>query len=146
LITEVLHEGQQLTVQVMKDMMGSKGARLTTDLSIPSRYLVYMPNGEHIGVSQRIEDEAERDRLKHLIRQLRRKAPDTEAGGFIVRTAAEGVSEHDLRRDMQFLVKLWRWAQERCASAGSPSLIYEELPLFLAHLAGSGERRMSRKS
>jgi ribonuclease G len=93
-----------------------------------------MPKGEHIGVSQRIEDEAERDRLKNLIRQLKAESPDTEAGGFIVRTVAEGVSEHDLRRDMQFLVKLWRWVQERCVSAASPSLIYEELPLFLRTL------------
>ncbi|HCT40537.1 MAG TPA: ribonuclease G [Moraxellaceae bacterium] len=133
-ISELLHEGQNVIVQVMKDMMGSKGARLTTDLSIPSRYLVYMPKGEHVGVSQRIEEEAERDRLKNLIRQLKAESPDTEGGGFIVRTVAEGVSEHELRRDMQFLVKLWRWIQERCASAGSASLIYEELPLFLRTL------------
>ncbi|HQV40991.1 MAG: ribonuclease G [Moraxellaceae bacterium] len=133
-ISELLHEGQSVIVQAMKDMMGSKGARLTTDLSIPSRYLVYMPKGEHIGVSQRIEDEAERERLKSLIRQLKAESPDTEAGGFIVRTVAEGVSEHELRRDMQFLVKLWRWVQERCVTAATPSLIYEELPLFMRTL------------
>lgn len=134
LISELLHEGQSIIVQVMKDMMGSKGARLTTDLSIPSRYLVYMPKGEHIGVSQRIEDEVERERLKGLIRQIKAESPDTESGGFIVRTVAEGVSEHELRRDMQFLVKLWRWVQERCVTAATPSLIYEELPLFLRTL------------
>jgi ribonuclease G len=131
LITELLHEGQSVVAQVMKDMMGTKGARLTTDLSIPSRYLVYMPQGEHIGVSQRIEDEAERERLKSLIRQLQQESPETTAGGFIVRTVAEGVSENELRRDMQFVVKLWRWVQERCKTAGTPSLIYEELPLHL---------------
>ncbi|HEX6591413.1 MAG TPA: ribonuclease G [Moraxellaceae bacterium] len=130
-ISELLHEGQAVIVQVMKDMMGSKGARLSTDLSIPSRYLVYMPKGEHIGVSQRIEDETERERLKSLIRQLQEESPETSAGGFIVRTVAEGVSEHELRSDMQFLVKLWRWIQDRCQSAATPSLIYEELPLFL---------------
>ena len=130
-ISELLHEGQAVIVQVMKDMMGTKGARLTTDLSIPSRYLVYMPQGEHIGVSQRIEDDAERERLKNLIRQLKSESPDTDRGGFIVRTVAEGVSESDLRRDMEFLVKLWRWVQERCGSAATPSLIYEELPLHL---------------
>ncbi len=130
-ISELLHEGQSVVVQVMKDMMGSKGARLSTDLSIPSRYLVYMPHGEHIGVSQRIEDEAERERLKHLIRQLQGESPETSAGGFIVRTVAEGVSENELRRDMAFLVKLWRWIQDRCRSADTPALIYEELPLFL---------------
>lgn len=131
LISELLHEGQSIVVQVMKDMMGTKGARLTTDLSIPSRYLVYMPQGEHIGVSQRIEDETERERLKGLIRQLQQESPETTAGGFIVRTVAEGVSENELRRDMQFLVKLWRWVQERCQSAPTPWLIYEELPLYL---------------
>ncbi|MCD6061526.1 MAG: cafA [Moraxellaceae bacterium] len=130
-ISELLHEGQSVVVQVMKDVMGTKGARLTTDLSIPSRYLVYMPQGEHIGVSQRIEDEAERERLKTLIRALQQESPETSAGGFIVRTVAEGVSEHELRRDMQFLVKLWRWVQDRCKTAGTPSLIYEELPLHL---------------
>lgn len=130
-ISELLHEGQSVVVQVMKDMMGSKGARLTTDLSIPSRYLVYMPHGEHVGVSQRIEDEAERERLKNLIRQLQEESPETSAGGFIVRTVAEGVSENELRRDMAFLVKLWRWIQDRCQSAATPSLVYEELPLFL---------------
>ncbi|MDF2445064.1 MAG: cytoplasmic axial filament protein CafA [Moraxellaceae bacterium] len=131
LISELLHEGQSVVVQVMKDMMGTKGARLTTDLSIPSRYLVYMPQGEHIGVSQRIEDETERERLKGLIRELQQESPETSVGGFIVRTVAEGVSEVELRRDMQFLVKLWRWVQERCKTAGTPALIYEELPLYL---------------
>jgi len=130
-ISELLHEGQSVSVQVMKDVMGSKGARLTTDLSIPSRYLVYMPHGEHIGVSQRIEDEAERERLKNLIRALQQESPETGSGGFIVRTVAEGVNEHELRCDMQFLVKLWRWVQERCGSAATPSLVYEELPLCL---------------
>ncbi|MFN3586769.1 MAG: ribonuclease G [Moraxellaceae bacterium] len=133
-IGSLLHEGQGVVVQVMKDMIGSKGARLSTDLSIPARYLVYMPYGEHIGVSQRIEDEAERERLKELIRALKAESPDTEKGGFIVRTVAEGVSEHELRRDMQFLVKLWRWIQERSENAAVPSLIYEELPLYLRTL------------
>lgn len=130
-ISELLHEGQSIIVQVMKDMMGTKGARLTTDLSIPSRYLVYMPKGEHIGVSQRIEDEAERERLKNLIRQLQAESPVTAAGGFIVRTVAEGVSEGELRRDMAFLAKLWGWLQERSPVATTPSVIYEELPLYL---------------
>ncbi len=133
-ISGLLHEGQSVVVQVMKDMIGSKGARLSTDLSIPARYLVYMPYGEHVGVSQRIEDEAERERLKNLIRDLKAESPDTERGGFIVRTVAEGVSEHELRRDMQFLVKLWRWIQERSENAAVPSLVYEELPLYLRTL------------
>ncbi|MDO8329158.1 MAG: ribonuclease G [Fluviicoccus sp.] len=129
-ILEVLHEGQALTVQVMKDMMGSKGARLTTDLSIPSRYLVYMPYGEHIGVSQRIEGEGERDRLKTLTRRLRDEIASSLMGGVIVRTAAEGVSEEELRHDMQFLIKLWQHISDRKMRESAPSLIYEELPLY----------------
>jgi ribonuclease G len=130
-ISELVHEGQSLVVQVMKDMLGTKGARLTTDLSIPSRYLVYMPYGAHVGVSQRIEDEQERDRLRALVTQLQEESPDTSSGGFIIRTVAEGVSDHDLRRDMAFLVKLWRWIKNRCQNAETPSLVYEELPLSL---------------
>jgi ribonuclease G len=130
-ISALLHDGQSIVVQTIKDQIGTKGARLSTDLSIPSRYLVYMPKGQHIGVSQRIEDETERERLKNIIRQLKKEYPDTETGGFIVRTVAEGVSEHELRQDMAFLVRLWRWINERCVTAATPSLIYEELPLFL---------------
>ena len=85
-ISELLHEGQMITVQVMKDMLGSKGARLTTDLSIPSRFLVYMPFGEHIGISQRIENEAERERLKTIIKQIKEAHSDSLTGGVIVRT------------------------------------------------------------
>ncbi len=130
-IHELVHEGKQVLVQVMKDMIGSKGARLSSDLSIPSRYLVYMPFGEHIGVSQRIEDEAERERLKTLIKTIRAENPEALKGGFIVRTAAEAVSESDLRHDMEFLVKLWSWIQQRSRETEAPTLIYEELPLFL---------------
>ena len=130
-IHELVHDGQSVVVQVMKDMMGTKGARLTTDLSIPSRYVVFMPYGQHIGISQRIEDEAERERLKALIRTIKSENPDELKGGFIVRTAAEGATEADMRHDIQFLVKLWRWIQERSQEAATPSLVYEELPLFL---------------
>jgi len=130
-IHELVHDGQTVVVQVMKDMMGTKGARLTTDLSIPSRYVVFMPYGQHIGISQRIEDDAERERLKTLIRTIKSENPEELKGGFIVRTAAEGVNENDLRHDMTFLVKLWRWIQERSQEAAAPSLVYEELPLFL---------------
>lgn len=130
-ISELVHEGQAVIVQVIKDMLGSKGARLTTDLSIPSRYLVYMPHGAHIGVSQRIEDEQERERLKSLVKKLQEENPETVKGGFIIRTVAEGVSESELQRDMEFLVKLWSWVQGRFECSGTPSLIYEELPLYL---------------
>ena len=130
LITELLHEGQMITVQVMKDMLGSKGARLTTDLSIPSRYLVYMPFGEHIGISQRIESETERDRLKVLTRLIREEHSDSLKGGVIVRTAAEGISEEELRQDMSYLIKLWQHINDKKMTLQTPTLIYQELPLY----------------
>ena len=130
LINELLHEGQMITVQVMKDMLGSKGARLTTDLSIPSRYLVYMPFGEHIGISQRIESEAERERLKILTRLIRVEHSDSLKGGVFVRTAAEGISEEELRQDMSYLIKLWQHINEKKIKIQTPTLIYEELPLY----------------
>lgn len=129
-ITDLVHEGQMVTVQVIKDMLGSKGARLTTDLSIPSRYLVYIPFGEHIGISQRIESEEERERLKAVIRQIRDEHSDSLKGGVIVRTAAEGISEEELRQDMAYLIKLWQHINDKKQKVQNPTLIYEELPLY----------------
>lgn len=129
-ISELLHEGQMITVQVMKDMLGSKGARLTSDLSIPSRFLVYMPFGEHIGVSQRIENEKERERLKRIIKQIKDEHSQSLKGGVIVRTAAEGVSEDELRQDMAYLIKLWQHIEDKKQKIQVPTLIYEELPLY----------------
>ena len=129
-ILDYLHEGQSVIVQVMKDMLGNKGARLTTDLSIPSRYLVYMPYGEHVGVSQRIEDDAERERLKTVIRRIRDDIASALKGGVIIRTAAEGINDDELRHDMEFLIKLWQHIDESKRQEAAPRLIYEELPLF----------------
>ena len=126
-VFELLQPGQILTVQVMKDMLGTKGARLSTDLSIPSRYLVLMPYGHHIGVSQRIESEEERDRLRSMIEpiQTQLKLP----GSVIVRTAAEGIPESEIAQDMAYLAKLWEFIQRTQKSIAVPSLIFEELPL-----------------
>lgn len=126
-IFELLHPGQTLSVQVMKDMLGSKGARLTTDLSIPSRYLVLMPYGHHTGISQRIEHEEERIRLRSLIDQLQQqhKLP----GSLIVRTAAEGITELELGQDMAYLAKLWEYIQRKEKQVAATELIFEELPL-----------------
>lgn len=126
-VYELLQPGQILTVQVMKDMLGTKGARLSTDLSIPSRYLVLMPFGNYIGVSQRIESETERERLRSIIEniQTEQKLP----GSVIVRTAAEGVDEAAIERDMCYLAKLWEYIQKKQRSIVVPSLIFEELPL-----------------
>lgn len=129
-----LHEGQSITVQVMKDMMGTKGARLTMDLSIPARYLVYMPYSDQLGISQKIDDESERDRLKAMVRGLSEEIAAELGGGFIVRTVAEGVDDAELRHDMAFLLKLWRHIQQQTSVISGPACISEELPLALRTL------------
>ena len=126
-VFELLQPGQVLTVQVMKDMLGTKGARLSTDLSIPSRYLVLMPYGNHIGVSQRIESEEERNRLRSIIERI--QAEHKLPGSVIVRTAAEGIEEEAIAQDMAYLAKLWEYIQRKQKIIAVPSLIFEELPL-----------------
>jgi len=129
-IMELLREGQDVIVQVIKDPMGTKGARLTTQISIPSRYLVYMPGAEHIGVSQKIEEETERQRLKDIVAKY---TDEFEPGGYIVRTVADGVSEEAIYNDMLFLQKLWKSIQERSQAGNGEegNLIYEDLPLVM---------------
>ncbi|WP_129141884.1 ribonuclease G [Modicisalibacter coralii] len=133
-ISQLLHQGQPLVVQVTKDPIGSKGARLTTHLSVPSRYLVYMPDSPHTGVSQRIEDDAERERLRALVETCLDEFDQGVPGGFIIRTAAEGVGSEELLTDMQFLRRLWRKVEERKVTAPAPSRIYDDLPLFIRTL------------
>jgi len=131
-IASLVREGQTLIVQVTKDPIGSKGARLTTHLSIPSRYLVLMPNNYHIGISQRIEDEEERERLRQLIITNQEKLPgEDSSSGYIIRTVAEGVSESDLLDDMIFLNKLWRSLCEKEKESKAADCIYKDLPLFV---------------
>ncbi len=131
-ISALLREGQSLIVQVTKEPIGTKGARLTTHLSIPSRYLVYMPHTPHTGVSQRIEDEEERDRLRSIVenRPEPEKGKGVE-GGFIIRTAAEGYGEEEIQADVHFLERLWRSVERRCKEAKERTVIYEDLPLFM---------------
>ncbi len=127
-ITDVLRDGQDILVQVVKDPMGTKGARLTTHITIPARYLVYMPNSSHIGVSQKLEDETERERLKGIIKSF---LPEFNGGGYIVRTVAEGISEKAVHADMAFLQKLWGSIQENSKAVPIGSLVYEDLPLAM---------------
>ncbi len=127
-ITDVLRDGQDILVQVVKDPMGTKGARLTTHITIPARYLVYMPNSSHIGVSQKLEDETERERLKGIIKSF---LPEFNGGGYIVRTVAEGISENAVHADMAFLQKLWGSIQENSKTVPIGSLVYEDLPLAM---------------
>lgn len=129
-ITSLLREGDELLVQVIKDPMGSKGARLTTQLSVSSRYLVYMPEAEGIGISLKIEGEVERERLKAC---LALKLKET-SGGYILRTAAEAASETEIAADLQFLHRLWAKLTERKKSLQSGQSLYEDLPLTLRAL------------
>lgn len=134
-IAQLVHEGQSLIVQVTKDPIGTKGARLTTELSIPSRYLVYMPDNKHLGISQRIDDEQERERLKQLVSQSLQEEQFGEGNeGVIIRTAAEGVGEEEIIADIRYLHRLWRKLSERIKESKAPSLIYSELPLSLRTL------------
>jgi len=130
-IKNLIREGQDIIVQVLKDMIGSKGARLTTHISLPSRYLVYMPDNNHIGISQRIDEEEERDRLKEIVNQYREKN-DVINGGFILRTAADGVTETEIIKDIEFVTKLWNMVESRVISEKVSGIIYESLPLIIS--------------
>jgi ribonuclease G len=125
-ITNLLHVDQQVLVQVIKDPLGSKGARLTTHITIPSRYLVFMPETSNIGISQKIGDEEERARLRDLLAGLR---SGDAAGGYIIRTAAEGIAPEEFAEDMRFLNKLWDTVRARAAAAGLDCLVCQALPL-----------------
>src|SRR5215510_4744907 len=125
-IERLLAEGQNLMVQVVKDPIGSKGARLSTQISIAGRFLVYLPQDSHIGISQRIEDEEERAHLREKLQQL---LPAEEKGGFIIRTMAEAASDRELSTDVEYLRKLWRGIQEKAASTGATALLYQDLDL-----------------
>ncbi|MFM7708407.1 MAG: Rne/Rng family ribonuclease, partial [Gammaproteobacteria bacterium] len=125
-IRRLVNPGDDLLVQVVKDPMGAKGARLTTFLSLPSRYLVFMPRGRGIGVSTRIEDEAERLRLREAMQTL---VAEGHPGGYIVRTAAEGVDATRLAADLDYLERLWAQVRERSLHAAAGELVHEDLPL-----------------
>jgi ribonuclease G len=125
-IERMLFEGQSIVVQVIKDPIGTKGARLSTQMSVAGRMLVYLPQERHIGISQRIEKEAERESLRE---KLTRLVPADESGGFIVRTMAENASEAELANDISYLRKIWRDIQSQAKTAAPPSLLYQELSL-----------------
>jgi len=128
-ISQLVREGEELLVQVVKDPLGNKGARLTTFMTLPARHLVLLPKSTGVGVSARIDDDGERERLRSLVTGLME-----EYGlgcGAIVRTVAEGVDRDALRADLEYLVRLWEVVQERCSQRGVKSLIHEDLSLPL---------------
>ena len=141
-IRELIRDGEEVLVQVLKDPLGTKGARLTTFITIPSRYLVMMPHGGGVGVSARIEDDAERERLRQLMERL--AGGDAASGGYIVRTAAEGAAGEALRADMLFLQKLWEAIEESIDRARPGALVYEDLPLAVRLLRDLLSSEMER--
>jgi ribonuclease G len=128
-IRHLLREGQQLMVQVAKDPISGKGARLTTQLAIASRYVVLVPFHEHIGISQRIEDEAERERLRTLIDERRRI--HGVGMGFIARTAAEGIGADTVDTEIRVLARIWDKILEKKRQVGCPGIVYQEIPLHI---------------
>ncbi|MBI5869427.1 MAG: Rne/Rng family ribonuclease [Actinobacteria bacterium] len=124
-ITQMLRSGQEILVQIVKDPMGTKGARLTTQLSIPGRFMVYVPGGDGVGVSRRLPDE-ERQRLRQLCKELKIKG-----AGLIVRTAAEGVTKKELLNDVKFLEKMWQTIQGRDKGSKAPAMLYSEAEVSL---------------
>ena len=127
-ISELLRDGQEIVVQVVKDPLGSKGARVTTHITLPARYLVYMPYSKHIGISQKIEDDAERERLRNVVKAAMK---GDEQGGYILRTVAGAVSEDELTTDIRYLRRAWVALQERIQTAPVCSLLHEDLVLAM---------------
>ncbi|MDD7805057.1 MAG: ribonuclease G [Endozoicomonas sp. (ex Botrylloides leachii)] len=130
-ILDLVHEGQSLVVQVTKDPIGTKGARLTTHISLPARYLVMMPQNNHVGISLRIEDEEERERLRTLVELCIEHMDEHAPCGFILRTAAEGIGQQEVQEDIVFLRRLWASIQEVIRESQAPAVLYEDLSLQL---------------
>ena len=140
-IEKILHEGQSLLVQVIKDPIGTKGARLSTQISLAGRLLVYLPQDSHIGISQRIEDEAERESLRGKLQLL---LPDGHSGGFIIRTMAETASEREMQSDIEYLTKLWGDLNARARDVPAPALLYQDLNLAQRVLRDMSTEETSR--
>jgi len=127
-ITDLLSEGQEILVQIAKEPIAKKGARITSHIALPGRFLVYMPTVEHVGVSRKIESDTERHRLRKLIQAIRAEE-DIPSGGFIVRTAGVGISDKDLREDVRYLVRTWLDIRGAAEKSKAPSLVHRDLDL-----------------
>ncbi|MEX1197700.1 MAG: ribonuclease G [Pseudohongiellaceae bacterium] len=127
----LLREGQMIVVQVAKEPIGSKGARLTTHLTLPSRNLVYLPRNRHVAISQRLESEAERERLETLLRDCVAALGLEDGGGYIIRTAAEGITGEELTGDIRFLHRLWETVELQQSQCRDIAILYRDLPLYL---------------
>lgn len=127
-ISDLLKEGQEILVQIAKEPIAKKGARITSHIALPGRYLVYMPTIEHLGVSRKIESSNERSRLRTLIQRIRQDA-EIPSGGFIVRTAGIGISEEDLRNDAKYLARMWVDSKKNSEKKKSPAMVHQDLDL-----------------
>ena len=127
-ISDLLREGQEILVQIAKEPIAKKGARITSHIALPGRFLVYMPTIEHLGVSRKIESSSERGRLRTLIQRIRQDE-EIPSGGFIVRTAGIGISEEDLRQDARYLVRTWQDIKKTSEKAKSPAVVHQDLDL-----------------
>ncbi|MDQ2936296.1 MAG: Rne/Rng family ribonuclease [Acidobacteriota bacterium] len=127
-ITDLLREGQEILVQIAKEPIAKKGARITSHIALPGRFLVYMPTVEHVGVSRKIESDSERQRLRKLITQIR-GSEDIPSGGFIVRTAGVGISEAELREDVRYLVRTWLDIRASAEKAKPATMVHKDLDL-----------------
>ena len=130
-IQSLVREGQMMVVQVIKDPIGTKGARLSTHLTLPSRNLVYLPRSAHIGISQRLENEAERERLLALLKTCIELESMEASGGFIIRTAAEGCTQEEMLEDTRFLKRLWGAVERRVNDSRNVHILYREVPLYM---------------
>ena len=138
-IEDLLMEGQEIPVQVVKEPIGSKGSRISSHISLPGRYLVYMPMVNHVGISRRIENEEERARLKDIVQRI--KPADA---GFIIRTASEGAAEEEIAMDMDFLSRVWDNIHKRMQHAAVPSLVHEDLSISLRAIRDLYSRDVER--
>ena len=127
-ITDLLSEGQEILVQIAKEPIAKKGARITSHIALPGRFLVYMPTVEHVGVSRKIESDSERHRLRKLIQMIRAEE-DIPSGGFIVRTAGVGINERELRDDVRYLVRTWLDIRGNAEKTKAPALVHRDLDL-----------------
>ena len=128
-ITDLLREGQEILVQIAKEPIAKKGARITSHIALPGRFLVYMPTIEHLGVSRKIESASERSRLRVAIQKIRAEE-EVPSGGFIVRTAGVGVPEQDLRQDARYLVRTWMDMKKTAEKSKSPALVHQDLDII----------------
>ena len=136
----MLKAGEEIIVQIAKEPLGKKGARITSHVALPGRFLVYMPTVDHIGVSRRIGSAEDRSRLRRVVTE----AKGTFPGGFIVRTAAGGASDDEIRTDVEFLGRTWDTIRANSEQRRAPALLHRDLNLVAAHPARLPERRLRR--